>query len=560
MLNSFSEKTIAKLLYLGVPAVSLLVTGFMSYDPVNVGKMVLTVGIGFSIWALILVKNFKANFKYQKIVFLAIAFFIISGVISTVASDSPFEQNIFGVFGRNTGLLTYLGLAGILVGATLIRTIENFEKLTKGLLVAGLVNVAICLTELAGYNLFGFNNIYKNILGTFGNPNFISSFLGIFISTFLAYIFSPGVSIWIRLSAPLVIVLAFYEILDSNSIQGVVVTVLGFTFVGFLVIRTYLKNIYTQYLYLALSTIAAGYGVAGALQVGPLSDLIYKTSVSLRGEYWRAGIKMGMDHPLTGVGFDTYGDWYRRARAESAMILPGPNTVTNSAHNVNIDIFSYGGFPLLFSYLALVIFAGWAIIKVILRAKSYDRYFYPLATAWICYQAQAIISINQIGLAIWGWVLTGALIGYERVSRSQNDVDTSESGNKKVRQKSDKDQATIYLTSVIGLAVGIILAFPAFFGDSNWRSAIKSGNAQLVSQSASNWPRDSYKMASTVGILEENKFSDLAYPIAKSLNEFNPDYFDGWKILAYLSKSTEEDKKKSIEKMKALDPLNKEIK
>ena len=52
----------------------------------------------------------------------------------------------------------------------------------------------------------------------------------------------------------------------------------------------------------------------GALQKGPLTKLIYKTSVSLRGEYWQAGWNMAKEFPLTGVGMDSYGDWYRRAR------------------------------------------------------------------------------------------------------------------------------------------------------------------------------------------------------------------------------------------------------
>jgi O-antigen ligase len=560
MLNSSSEKTIAKLLYLGVPAVSLLVTGFMSYDPVNVGKMVITVGIGFSIWALVLKNNFGTSFRYQKSVFLAVAFFIVAGVSSTLASDAPLEQNIFGVFGRNTGFLTYLGLAGVLVGASLIRKLVNYEKLSKGLIVAGLVNVAVCATELAGYNLFGFNNIYKNILGTFGNPNFISSFLGIFASTFLAYIFSPGVAVWIRVSAPFIIGLAFYEILDSNSIQGVVVAVLGFTIVGFLVIRSYLKSVALQFTYLVLAVTGGGFGVAGALQIGPLTEVIYKTSVSLRGEYWRAGIKMGMDHPLTGVGFDTYGDWYRRARSASAMILPGPGTVTNSAHNVNIDIFSYGGFPLLISYLALVVLAGIAVVKVVIRSKGYDKHFFPLATAWVCYQAQAIISINQIGLAVWGWALTGAVIGYEKISRTNEVKNTLDTGSGKAGRGVDQGLAATYLVSVVGFSVGIILAFPAFLGDSSWRSAIKSGSVELVQKSANQWPRDSYKMASTVALLEENKFPDLAYPIALSLTGYNPNYFDGWRMLTFVSKSSVEDKKLALDKMKVLDPLNKEIK
>lgn len=560
MLNTSSEKTIAKLLYLGVPAVSLLVTGFMSYDPVNVGKMVITVGIGFSAWALIFKSNFGASFGYQKSVFLAIAFFIISGVSSTLASEAPLEQNIFGVFGRNTGFLTYLGLAGVLVGASLLRDLGNYEKLTKGLILAGLVNVAVCATELAGYNLFGFNNIYKNILGTFGNPNFISSFLGIFASTFLAYIFSPGVSVWIRVSAPVIIGLAFYEILDSNSIQGVVVTVLGFTIVGFFVIRSYLKSVALQFIYAVLAFIGAGFGVAGALQIGPLTELIYKTSVSLRGEYWRAGIKMGMDHPLTGVGFDTYGDWYRRVRSASAMILPGPGTVTNSAHNVNIDIFSYGGFPLLISYLALVALAGIAVVKVVIRSKGYDKYFFPLATAWVCYQAQAIISINQIGLAVWGWALTGAVIGYEKLTRSQELESTPDPSAKKVRRGSNQNQATTYLVSVAGFSVGIILAFPALLGDSNWRSSMNSGSLETVQKAANAWPKDSYRLASIAVLFEENKFPQQAYEVTKLLNEFNPAYFDGWRIKAGISQSTPEDRTKATEQMRLLDPRNTELK
>jgi hypothetical protein len=249
MLNKPVEKTIAKLLYLGVPFVSLLVTGFTSYDPVNVGKMVLAVGIGFAIWALVLKGNFGILWKQHKLVAISIGLFTVTGIFSTIASAAPVEQNLFGVFGRNTGFVTYLGLSGILVGATLLRNLGNYQKLIQGLIIAGIFNVFVCGLELAGYNIFGFNNIYGQILGTFGNPNFISSFLGIFISAFLAYVFSPGISKWIRLASPFVIGFAFYEILDSKSIQGVVVTVLGFGIVGFFVVKSYLKKVIYQVIF-----------------------------------------------------------------------------------------------------------------------------------------------------------------------------------------------------------------------------------------------------------------------------------------------------------------------
>jgi len=559
MLSKSVEKVIAKWLYIGVPVVSLLVTGFANYDPVNVAKMVVTVGIGFSIWALVLKGNFTTLWREQRATTLVVGSFIATGLLATFASTGPLEQNLYGVFGRNTGFITYLGLTGILVGATLLKSPNYFQKLSQGLIVAGLVNVFVCGLELSGVNIFGFNNVYGHILGTFGNPNFISSFLGIFISTFLAYACSPGVSKWTRIGSPVVIGIAFYEILDSKSIQGIVVTALGFSIVGFFLVKSYLKKGIYQISYLALSVIAGGFGIAGALQIGPLTQYIYKTSVSLRGEYWRAGIKMGMDHPLAGVGFDTYGDWYRRTRSAGAMILPGPGTVTNSAHNVNIDIFSYGGFPLFISYLALLVIATVSIFKVLKRTSNYDKYFYPLATAWICYQAQAMISINQIGLAVWGWLLTGAVIGYERCTRNSNlDAESQVVGKKKT---STKDQSTsIYLTSVVGLALGLAISFPPFMADSAWRSAMKSGSIEQVQKAANQWPLDSYRLANVAILFEQNKFPQQAYDITKKLNDFNPGYFDGWKLLAGISLPTQQEKSDAIKKMHDLDPRNLELK
>jgi O-antigen ligase len=559
MLSKSVEKVIAKWLYIGVPVVSLLVSSFVNYDPVNVGKMVVTVGIGFSIWALVLKGNVSTLWREQKPVSIAVGLFILAGLTASLASAAPIEQNLYGVFGRNTGFVTYLGLTGILIGASLLKSLNYFQKISQGLIVAGLVNVFVCGLELTGFNIFGFNNIYGHILGTFGNPNFISSFLGIFIAAFLAYVVSPGVSKWMRFASPVVIALAFYEILDSKSIQGIVVTVLGFGIVGFFLVKSYLKKSIYQLGYLALSAIAGAFGLAGALQIGPLTQYIYKRSVSLRGEYWRAGIKMGTDHPFTGVGFDTYGDNYRLTRSANAMITPGPGTVTNSAHNVNIDIFAYGGFPLIISYLALLLIAVVAIFKVIKRTTTYDKYFYPIATAWVCYQAQAMISINQIGLAVWGWVLTGAVIGYERCTRNLGTEAEQNSNTKKKVSTTDQSTST-YLTSVIGLTLGLAISFPPFIADSAWRSAMKSAKIENVQKAATQWPMDSYRLANVAILFEQNKFPQQAYDITKKLNAFNPGYFDGWKLLAGISLPTAQEKADATKKMHQLDPRNLELK
>jgi hypothetical protein len=274
---------------------------------------------------------------------------------------------------------------------------------------------------------------------------------------------------------------------------------------------------------------------------------------------------MGSDHPLTGVGFDTYGDWYRRARDTQALITPGPNTVTNAAHNVPFDVFAFGGWPLFVPYLAILLLSVVAIIRVTLRTREYDGIFVTLTTAWVCYQLQSIISINQIGLAIWGWLFGGALIAYEIATRPKKTEETKEGFKNKQapgRATKPKSSETIFSSTLIagvGAVVGLLIAAPPYSADSKWRSALTSQNVQKVEEALIPGylnPPNSYKYASAVELLESSKLNDLALKYAKIAVEFNPNHFDSWKVLYFISKSSAEDKALALENMKRLDPNN----
>jgi hypothetical protein len=268
---------------------------------------------------------------------------------------------------------------------------------------------------------------------------------------------------------------------------------------------------------------------------------------------------------LTGVGFDTYGDWYRRARDTQALVLPGPNTVTNAAHNVPFDVFAFGGWPLFVSYLLISLLSVIAIIKVTLRTRKYDGVFVTLTTAWVCYQLQSIISINQIGLAIWGWLFGGALIAYEVATRPKKADETSE--GVKIKQGSGrvlkpKASETIFsstLVAGIGAVIGFLIACPPYSADAKWRSALTSQSVQKVEEALTPGylnPQNSFKYASAVQLLESSKLYDLALTYAKIAVEFNPNHFDSWRVLYSISKSSPEDKAFALENMKRLDPNN----
>ena len=559
MLSNESEKTIGRLLALGASAITVFVLAGSVSDPVNSTKFFLLGGVAVSAIAVYFSSGLNA-IKENRSVTLISSLFIISSVSAVINSNSPVEQNFYGTYGRNTGFLTYLFLLLILISATSLRQKSSFNLIIYGLIFSGVLNVIYCLYVLTFGDFVGWSNPYGNILGTFGNPNFIGAFLGFFTSALVAFAMTKGVSIKIRALTLVISLISVYEIIRSHAIQGRVVFAAGITVVCFYLIRSKFKNRLILSIYSAGVFVVGIIALLGALQIGPLTKLIYKTSVSLRGEYWQAGLNMAKNNLFTGVGFDSYGDWYRRSREAHALILPGPETVTNAAHNVPIDVFAFGGLPLLIPYLALIGLVLVAIVRHTIQNPEYDGLFVALTTAWFGYQIQSIISINQIGLAIWGWLLGGAIIAYTKVFGGKSDA--NQITNKKIT-KNSADIFSPQLIGSLGAVVGLIISCPPISADAKFQSALKSSqiaNVETALTSSYLTPTDTSRLLNAVQIFEQNKLFDLSYKYSKIAIDFNPNSFDAWKILYSISKSNPEEKKLAKQKMIELDPLNKALK
>ena len=558
MLNKSVEKTISWFLFIGVPFATVFLMTATVTDPVNVTKLFATGCVGSGVFAIAAVYGFKELWVSARWLVVATGVFFLAALNSVFNSAAPLTQNIYGVFGRQTGLVAYLVLAMVMLGAGLLRSKKSFDRIVWALLIAGAMNILYAAWAIAFGDFIGWSNPYGNILGLFGNPNFIGAFLGMFITGSIAFAFSDHFSWLYRVTFIVLGLVALYEIKESHAIQGLVVTGAGLAMIGFYLVRGKTKgNIFT-FVYLVVAGIAGSFALAGALQKGPLASIIYKRSVSLRGTYWETGINIGMDKPLTGAGMDSYGNWYRAFRPDRALVdMPGVQTITNAAHNVVIDIFAYGGFPLLISYLAILALGIWAIARVTLRNRAYDGTFVALATTWLAYQLQSIISINQIGLAIWGWLLVGVLVAYEYSTRPMPE------GADKV--KAPKQKELIFspqLVGGIGVVIGALIAVPPMSADMAWKSALTAQNVQQVEAALTPSylkPRDSARLAQAVLLLENSKLPDLAYKYAKEGVQFNPDYFDAWRVLYSISKSTPEDKELALANMKRLDPNNPDV-
>jgi len=559
---SVAENTKARILFIGAPLTTLFVTTQGVTDPVNVTKLALAGTLGFAVLAAFLFYGLKDSFADRKLLYINALLFIAASASAIANSTAPFSQNFYGTYGRNTGFLTYFILLAIALATSTLARVSNYKKLVYGLQVAGVVNVLYCGWVIAFGDFLSWNNTYGNILGTLGNPDFISAFLGIFIVATIALVFEGKKSWKYRAGAIAVSAAAFYEVINSHAIQGLVVTLGGLVIVGFFLVRAHFKNIALTIAYSVLATIGGITAIFGALQKGPLS-FVYKVSVSLRGQYWHAGMWIGSQKPFTGVGMDSFGDWYRRARSlRAATIQPGPKVVTNAAHNVVLDFFAFGGWPLLITYVAFLVIAGISALKVIRRNKGYDALFVAIFAGWICYETQSIISINQIGLAIWGWIFTGAIIGYEIITREGSVVNQSDNKNRGRNAKKSGDAFSPLVVASLGAVVGLLIAVPPLSADMKWRTALASKNANLVMAALEPTylaPSDTSRFVQATQLFANSKLMPQAHDIALRGVKFNSDSFDSWKILYYLPNSTKTEKDLALANMKRLDPLNPDV-
>jgi hypothetical protein len=211
----------------------------------------------------------------------------------------------------------------------------------------------------------------------------------------------------------------------------------------------------------------------------------------------------------------------------------------------------------------MLLLAAIAAVKVIRRNKGYDAIFIAMFGAWTCYQVQSLISINQVGLALWGWILTGALIAYERATREQA-VET-QANTKKSANPVKKQSESVFspqLVAGLGVVVGLLIAVPPLSADTKWRSALDSTDANKVMAALEPSylnPSNSQRYTQAVQLFASSNLMDQAREIALRATVYNPEYFDSWKILYFLSNTTEEEKAFALENMKRLDPRNPDV-
>jgi O-antigen ligase len=537
-------------------AATLLVTPLWSVDPINPIKMLAVVVTGFVCVGLIVSSHTTVAWSKYKVAFGLIAAFVIWQVVAMFASGSQIIQQFFGVNGRNTGFLTYLGFSFIFVGSAIASGADFLKRLIPVVYVVGVASLAYGVIQAVGADPITWVIPFSPVFGFLGNPNFQSSLLGILGAMVFGQLFVKGLKLQFKGLIGLYLLVTLYVIKETASQQGFLVLVLGIgVVVGLYVIQMSKK---LGVAYGVLSVIGFFVVLFGTLNKGPLA-LLYKESVTFRGDYWSAGWKITVDYPIFGVGLDGYGDWYRRGRTLAATVRRGPDVTSNAAHNVFLDFSSSGGILLVAIYATLMVVVVISAIKVLRRSTGFNPAFAGLVAGWVSFQAQSIISINQIGLALWGWVFSGLVIGYEINTRDTVVTPTVVNKGRGVSKPAQASAASVVAVFVAFL-VGVLVALPPYLAETKYKSAMASGNAEMVEDAAYLWPLDPVRMLQTAGLLYNSNLTAQAVAIVVDATKEFPEYYGTWGTLYQLAEATPEQKAEALVQMKRLDPLNPNLK
>lgn len=538
-------------------AVSVFVSPWNSIDPINLPKLVALGILSSIVMGLALCDQQFLRSKIARTHIVILILFVLQLSFALVASPDDFGFHFYGAPSRNTGFLAYLFLTFLLFGCAVSSSDRVLKMFTYSLIGVGMFMGFYGLLQWQGFDIVNYINAYEsNVFGTFGNPNFQSAFMGITAAVTLTWAIFSHLDLAKKMGLFSLSLLAISNIYLSSQ-QGYLNFLAGFAAAALIYLFTK-KRIFLAWLGLIFSGLGGLLVLAGILNYGPLADLLYKSSLQARGFYWRAAINMMIERPLFGVGLDGFGNWYRRSRTQGAAEL-NASVVSDTAHNIPLDIGSGGGIPLLFLYLAIFSLAIKAIVKVVKRSQDFDPIFASLVAGWVAYQAQSLISINQLGLGVWGWSLTGLLIGYELNTRYQlSDEQVKISG--KFSNRKDQISASALLITITAGAMGVTVSLPPYLAANKYYKALQSSDGNQLYEGAYLKPYDRTRFLYTAQIMAQNKLDDRAIKILNDASKLYPDSFEVWQSWSQIPSATPAQVAKAKAEMKRLDPFNPDLK
>ena len=451
-LSDLEAKRVQTLILLGGTFTTLAIWTNIE-DPVNLPKMFVVVFFaaivaGLSLPTLLGARKLTSG--SQRVSLALSAIFLLGLLVSTIATDVKYTA-IFGEFHRNNGALTLFAAVMLAVGASLAFRGSNSQKPLKYLSLLAFLLSFYGLLQFTGSDPINWNNQYNPIITTLGNPNFTSGMIGI-ASIATLYLLIAEKRVVFKVTYLAALVFALFIVVKSDSVQGL------FAFLGgtaiLLLVKAWQNNKSIGYLTSWLAIIGVTPVILAIFNIGPLASALYQGTLKNRLDYWQAAWNMFQAYPIFGVGIDRYGEFYREYAVQNQV---AQGVFTNNAHNVYLQFLATGGLVLfipmllLFTYITYLAFRG--TYKGSPESRSLGGIYLAL---WLAFLILNLVTIDNIGVGIWLWIIGGIIIGRSVEAKSEVVVEKAKKGRQAVVKSNDLNIAPTVSALAMGIAAIVI--------------------------------------------------------------------------------------------------------
>jgi O-antigen ligase len=347
--------------------------------------------------------------------------FVALLVVNLVNSPN-FYKTLIGAQGRNNGILTYFFFAVIAYLVSQWFTSGDLPKLLWAITGLGVIETFYNVLQLAKLDPIKWNNPYGFILGTLGNSDFAAALLAICGVATMWLIVLNQKNRPVALGLGVLVVIELIVLVQSNVRQSLILFLFGLSVILYFELSQ--KNKRFSFVWVGLVCVSGLTAFLGALQIGPLTKFVFKESITFRGDYWRAAWRMFTDNPVFGVGLGNYGDYFNRYRDAIQVSRRGPAVGSDVAHSMPLDFLAMGGLFLGIAYVFLISLSVYYVARKIRQSTGDEKRVGLVIFSLLgSYLLQSFISIDQIGLAIWGWIFIGVALSFVNSKEQKRSFD-----------------------------------------------------------------------------------------------------------------------------------------
>lgn len=457
----FEQKQAAQVrdLVLITGIVTTLIVWTSLADPINLPKMFILCVLAAWILGLVITRVFYLKERRLSLGQWAVSSFVLGILLAALFTDVKYTA-FFGAIQRNDGALSYIALAVLALASMMSFSISNARQVRTWILIVGSVLSLYGLMQTFGHDPFKWVLLYNHVVGTLGNPDFFSGIVGAAAIASVWLIITED-DIRFRIAGSVLLLLELFVLKRCGSIQGLGAFALGVVIL--LISRLWQIQRKVGIVVSLVVGIGAIPVILGLLDKGPLARFVYRGSFQSRVDYWHAALSMFKAHPLAGVGLDRFGQNYGQY-APQIQVVQGQ--ATDNAHNVFLQLLATGGLLVIVPYLFLLVVIFVSAIKSIKNAMGKERVdVIALFSIWLSLLFISAISIDNLGVAVWFWIIGGALYGFSRGPVIAKPDPKLKSGKTTKRNPVDNSS---FLAPIVAFVLAIVMLVPMVPA---WRSS-----------------------------------------------------------------------------------------